>query len=167
MFNPFEKLTTETLEAFRRMGESYLVSQTYPRGLDPFNDEGKTALLFSQYSNLSQANIHLSAMKGDQFAALIDLEKQNHRNKLMEMMGKNSNYVLFANVIKSIADAEKRLNAKYKNNVRRYVGSKTNWSIPANEHLIAELDIAFGDLFVLIKFRKQQIRTNLDVIEKS
>ncbi len=167
MFNPFERLTPELMERLCEHGEIYLVSQSYPRGLDPFNDKDKTALLFSQYSNLSQANIHLSALKGDQFSALIDLEKENHRNKLIEMMSNNSNYVLFANVIKSIAEAERRLNAKYKNNVRRYVGGKTNWRIPANEHLIAELDIAFGDLFVLIKFRKQQIRTNLDAIEKS
>jgi hypothetical protein len=166
MFNPFEKLSYRLMEAYRKQGKSFLVSQTYPRGIDPLIDEGKTSLLFSKYGNISHANIHLSALKGDKFAALIDLEKEAHRNKIIDMMKLDSKYILFTDVVKSVEEVERRMNAKYKENIRRYIARQTTWRIPASATVFPQLDIAFGEFFLVLKFRNQQIRFKLDELEK-
>ena len=166
MFNPFEKLNSRIIQAFGREGKSFLVSQTFNRGLDPFRDEDKICLLFSHYGNISHARIHLSALTGDKYAAIIDLEKEEHRNKIIEMMRIDSKYVLYSSLIKSQKEVEQRMNKKYRDNLRRYINKNTSWRIPADEILNPQLDIAFGDLFIILKFRKQQIRFKLDELDK-
>jgi len=165
MFNPFERFTPKFIDAFRKMGKSYLVSQTYPRGFDPFIDKEKTSLLFSHYDNLSHANIHLSALKGDKNAAIIDLENEKHRARISEMLKKDSNFIIFSSLILNKAELEKRLDRKYKENIRRFVNQRTTWRIPASETIYPTLDIAFGELFILLKWRRNQIRFKLDELE--
>lgn len=166
MFNPFEKLTYRIIEGFMRQGKSFLVSQTFERGIEPIIDGAKIGLLFTHYADLSQARIHLSALKGDKYAAIIDLEKEEHREKLRSMMGANSNYLLYSSLVKSKKEIERKMNRTYEEDIRRYIRKKSTWRVPADEVIYPQIDIAFGELFVLIKFRNQQLRFKLDELIK-
>lgn len=167
MFNPFEKFTEYFIEAFRKKEKIYLVAQTYERGVDPFHDEGKIVLLLSHYENKSKADIHLSAIKGDRYAAVINLENEAHRNRLSEMMAPGSKYVLFSSIVKSIEETEARMNRKYKQNMKRYIQKTTHWSIPGGTSLIGHLEISYGELFITMKWANQTIRPKLEDVEKS
>ena len=167
MFNPFEKFTENFIDAFRKKETMYLVSQTYERGIDPFHDEGKTVLLLSHYGDKSKADIHLSAVRGDKYAAVINLEKEAHRKKLNEMMASGSNYVLFSSIVKSIEQTEARMNRKYKQNMKRYIQKTTHWSIPGGTTLIGHLEISYGELYITMKWGNQTIRPKLEDVEKS
>ena len=167
MFNPFEKFKEDFIEAFLKKEKIYLVTQSYERGIDPFHDEGKTVLLVSHYANKSKAEIHLSALSGDQYAELINLEKASDREKLNEMMATSSKYVLFSSIVKSIEETEARMNRKYKQNMKRYIQNTTNWSISGGTTLIGHLEISYGELFITMKWANQTIRPKLEDVEKS
>lgn len=167
MFNPFERFQKRFIDAFRKAGKSWLVSQSYEAARDPFVDPKKKILLLSHYGNLSQAQIHLSALKGDVYAAIIDLEKDPHREKVMEMLLPDSPYLVYSCLIASSAAVEKRLNAKYEKNMRRYIEKNTRWRIGSAKTIQPRLDIAFGELFIILKYGSEQIRVALAELDKS
>jgi len=166
MLNPFERFQRRFIDAFRKAGKSYLVSQTFEAARDPLGDTEKKYILFSHYGNLSQAQIHLSALQGDRYAAIIDLEKESHRNKILEMLKVESYYVVYSCLISSREAVEKRLNAKYEKNMRRYIEKNTNWRIGSGKTILPQLDIAFGELFIILKYGSQQIRITLAELDK-
>jgi hypothetical protein len=167
MLNPFERFQRRFIEAFRKAGKSYLVSQTFEAGRDHFADPGKKYILFSHYGNLSQSQIHLSALQGDRYAAIIDLEKEKHREKVLDMLKVDSDWVVFSCLIASKEAVEKRLNAKYEKNLRRYVEKNTHWRIGSGKIMQPQLDIAFGELFIILKYGSEQIRITLAELDKS
>ncbi len=166
MFNPFEPFNGRMIDAFRKNGKRFLVSQTYPRGKDLLTEDQRQPLLFSHYEDQSKAQIHLSALRGDRYAAVIDLENEKHREKIMEMLLENSRYWVFSTLIKSMEIVEERLNTRFRQNMRRYIDQNTTWRIPANETVLPVLDIAFGELFLILKYRRNQIRIKLEELEK-
>ncbi|HTQ29158.1 MAG TPA: hypothetical protein VMI35_13565 [Puia sp.] len=167
MFNPFEKFRAAFIDGFRKAGKQYLVSQTYQRGKDPFDESTRTALLLSQYDTLSHAQIHLSAIKDDKYAAIIDLENEKHREKIKDMLMPDSPYIVFSILIPDKNEMDKRLFKKFEQKIRRYIDNKTTWRIPASDTVNSVLDIAFGELFILLKWRNNQLRLKLDDLEKA
>ncbi|HMH33721.1 MAG TPA: hypothetical protein VK543_11865 [Puia sp.] len=167
MLNPFERFQGRFIEAFRKAGKSFLVSQTFNSAKDPFADEEKQYILFSHYGTLSHAQIHLSALKGDKWAAILDLEKEKHRDKILDMLRADSDWVVFSSLIASKESVEKRLNLKYEKNMRRYIEKNTNWRIGGDKTIYPQLDIAFGELFIILKYGSQQIRIKLEELDKA
>ena len=167
MFNPFEKFTEPFIDAFKRKETIYLISQTFERGRDAFHDDGKTVLLLSNYADKSKADIHLSALSGDPYAALINLQNEAHLRKLGEMLAPDSKYVLFSTIIKSIEKTELRMNRKYKQNMKRYIQNVAHWSVSGGTSLIGHLKISYGELFITMKWANQTITPKLEEVEKS
>lgn len=167
MFNPFVLFEPRFIEAFRKARERYLVAQTYHSAADHFAEDPKDYLLFTQYEDLSKARIHLGTLGNDKYAAIIDLEKEIHRNKIIAMIAPGSNYVIYAAIVGRREDVEKRLNERYAANMRRYIAKNTSWKIGSDKTIYPKLDIAFGELFILLKYNSQQLRVTLADIHKS
>jgi uncharacterized surface protein with fasciclin (FAS1) repeats len=165
MFNPFVPFHFNMIKGLRDMNRRYLVSQTYHQAIDHFAEDPKTALLLSDYEDLSLAKIHYNALT-DKFRAILDLEKEKHREKLVDMLHPNSKYRVYAPFIKDMKQVEKRLNDKYSNNIRNYVRLKTNWRIGSDKTLQPRLQMQFGELFVILKYSGQEIRFKLEELEK-
>ena len=166
MFQPFELFKPEYINRLIRMDKIYLVSQSYDKAFDHF-EETKTDILFTDYDELGLAQIHYSAVKKDKYASIIDLSNPKHKAKVLEMFHADSGYRLFWAIVKSIDDVKKRMDLKYKDNIRRYIMKQTTWRIDANEAIRPTLQVIYGELFIILKRGNQTLRVKFEDIEKA
>jgi hypothetical protein len=167
MFQPFEPFKTIYVDKLIGLKKRYLVSQSYKRTFKLFVEEHKIDVLLTDYDNLGAANIHLNAVKHDKYAAVLDLENPKHKQKLLEMLSPTSNYNLFWSVVKSSKGLQQRINAKYKEHMRRYIEKNTNWRISRDTTLYPSVEVTFGELFIVLKYASQVLRIKFEDIEKA
>lgn len=166
MFNPHERFQPRFINAFLNAKKYYLVAQTFKRGADIFNED-KECILLTHYDDKGLAIIHKNALTNDRFASIIDLQNTAHFDKLKMMLQPDSKYVVFSSLIPDPAPVEANMQKLFKQNMRRYIDTKTNWRIPANYTVDSKLELIFGELFVNLKFGSQSVRVKLDEIEKT
>jgi hypothetical protein len=166
MFQPFEKFRREYIDRLIRMNKIYIVSQSYDRAFDHFEDS-KQNILFTDYDQLGLAQIHYSAVKNDKYASLINLTNPKHKSKVSEMLYDDSNYRIYWAIVKSIDEVKKRMNLKYTDNIRRYIQKNTTWRIGSDETIRPSLQVVYGELFIILKRGNQTLRVKFDDIEKT
>ena len=166
MLQPFEIFKPGYLDKLIALNKKWLVTQTYKRSVDHFADEKKIALLLSDYDDPGLAKVHLSAVKNDRYAAIIDLDKPAHKTKLTEMLSPDSKYQLFWAAVKSRKELEDRINIGYKDQMRRYISFHTNWRIDRNTIIKPSIEVTFGELFITLKYGSQTLRIKFEEIEK-
>jgi hypothetical protein len=166
MFQPFELFKIEYINRLIRMDKKYLVSQSYNKAFDHF-EETKTDILITDYDQLGLAQIHYSAVKHDKYASIIDLTNPKHKNKIIEMLQPDSGYRIYWAIVKSMDEIKKRMDLKYKNNIHRYITKHTTWRIDASDHIRASLQVIYGELFIILKRGNQTLRVKFDDIEKA
>lgn len=166
MFQPFEQFRSIFVDKLIGLKKRYLVSQSYKRAYNHFADEHKIDILLTDYDSLGGANIHLNAVKYDKYAAVLDLENPKHKQKLLEMLSPTSNYNLFWSVVKSTKELQQRINAKYKENMRRYIDKNTNWRISRDATIYPSVEVTFGELFIVLKYAGQTLRIKFEEIEQ-
>jgi hypothetical protein len=135
--------------------------------LDILAEDLRIPIVLTDYDDRGGANIHLNAVRQDKYAALLDLEYEMHRKKLEQMCSAGSKYNLFWTVVKSQQEVEDRINRRYKENMRRYITSNTNWRIGREQPLTPKVDVTFGELFITLKYGSQTLRIKFEDIEKS
>lgn len=167
MFQPFEKFNQANVNGLIRLKKFWLVSQTYQRGFDPFEDSDRIPILLSDYEDVGLARIHYNAVKSDKYAAIVQLQRQDHMNKLFEMLSSSSQYDLFWSIVKDAKTTEKVMNSKYASHIRRFILKNSNWNIGAEETIIPKLEVTFGELFIILKRGSQRIRVKFEEIEKA
>ena len=165
MFNPFAKFDERFITGFRNAQKRYLVSQTFKRATDHFTDEEKINLILSHYDDLGLAKIHLNAISKDKYASIIDLEKDAHRNKLTEMLQPGSKYSIYTSLITDQTAIVKQTDIIFKDKIKKYLSTSTNWRIGRNDEVKTKLEITFGELFFTIAFRTQKVRVALEELE--
>lgn len=166
MFQPFELFKPEYINRLIKMDKIYLVSQSYHKAFDHFEDP-KTDILLTDYDQLGLAQIHFSAVKHDKYASIIDLTNPKHKEKILQMFHADSGYRLFWAIVKSADDIKKRMNLKYKDNMRRYIMKHTKWRIDASENIRPSLQVIYGELFIILKRGSQTLRVKFEDIEKA
>ena len=167
MLQPFEPFKEIYLNKLPELKKRYLVSQTYIRAFDHFADEHKTNLLLTDYGDLPTAKTHLNAVRKDKYGAIIDLEYPGHRQKLIEMMAPDSPYNLFWAVVRSVKELETQIDAKYKEHMRRYIETRTNWQIGRDTTLRPSVQVIFGELFIILKYNREVRKVKFEEIENS
>ncbi|QEC69350.1 hypothetical protein FRZ67_19310 [Panacibacter ginsenosidivorans] len=168
MFNPFERFELRFIDAFKKRNKRYLVSQTYKRGYDHFENNDKDHILLSHYDDKNKAIVHKRALGGDRFAAIIDLENPAHVEKLKSMLMPDSKYVVFSILVSDTEALNRRIRLKFESNIRRYIQNKTNWRIGGEQELKTQYEITFGELYIIMKYgNKQPIRIKFEEIENS
>lgn len=166
MFNPFVPFHFKMVEGFRKMKHRYLVSQTNTQAFDHFDEASRDPILFTDYADLSSAQIHFNALLNDKYRAILDLENEKHRKKIIEMTSPNSKYRTYVAFVNDIKKIEKEMNIKYTQNIRNYISKKTKWRIEAHETIHPKLELVFGELFIILKYRSQEERFRLADLEK-
>jgi hypothetical protein len=166
MFHPFETFKSEYINRLVKMDKKYLVSQTYNRAFNHF-DETRIDILLSDYDDLGLAQIHYSAVKHDKFASIIDLTNPKHQTKIIEMLNPDSGYRLFWAIVKSGNDIRKRIDLKYKDHIRHYIMKQTTWRIGTSEAIRPSAQVIFGELFIILKRGSQSLRVKFEDIEKA
>ncbi|HEY0679787.1 MAG TPA: hypothetical protein VGD17_15995 [Chitinophagaceae bacterium] len=164
MLQPFFAFRKEFVSRLIEMKQLYLVSQTYHRAPE-LTGQGKTVLLFTNYDSVTLAKTHLNAVRHDKYAAIIQLEKAEHRQKVNEMLSDGSKYAVFWAVIKSAEELQLRLDRQYKDNMRRYIEKHTDWRIGRDTIFRPNLELTFGELFIILKWNSRRLRIKFEDIE--
>lgn len=164
MFNPFAPFQEKFIAAFRKVKKRYLVSQTFKR--DTSNHGEKPSILLTQYDDKGYAQIHYNAILADKYAAIIDLEKEEHRNKLLSMIKPDSLYNVYSSLIPDPKEVKKTTDKIFAEKLQKYINRNTNWRIGRDQKLIAKMETTFGELCVVIKYGAQTIRIKLEELEK-
>lgn len=166
MLQPFELFRPMYIPKLLALGKKFLVSQSYPRGIDYLADERKTPVLISDYDDHGLAKVHLNAVKHDHYAAILLLDKPTHKNKLLEMLATDSKYRVFWAIVQSGKELQERVNKKYKDKMRNYIAVHTNWRIDRNTEIRPTIQVTFGELFIILKHGSQTLRIKFEEIEK-
>lgn len=104
--------------------------------------------------------------KKDKYAAILDLEKDEHRKKLEEMLSSNSEYVIYSSLIQDPKTVEHAMDTIFKDKIKKYVERKTNWHIPRDYTIVPRPELTFGELYIVMKFANQTARVKLEDLEK-
>jgi hypothetical protein len=165
MLQPFVPLQQAFIDKLLELKKHYIVTQSYQRNFDHFNDHPKQGILISDYDDPGLAKIHLNAVSHDKFAALIDLRRKEHYNKLGEMM-RGETYDLYWCIVKSADDLKRRLDAGYKAKIRTWIEKNTLWNIAASDKVSTQFEVRFGELFLILKWRTQRASLKFEEIER-
>jgi len=164
MFNPLCLLTGELLEAFVSSGQKYFVRQTFIRGSD-VNDKSKRAFLFSHYSDYGQALEHFEAIAKDGSRYLYRWSEPEDQKRLRLAASQPVGYRIYASVV--MPGWKEKADKALKVQVRNYMEKKNLWSPGRKDEVAIELYPHFGEVFVRMRFRKQEIKVSLAEVERS
>lgn len=153
------------VQKLEEINQKYIVTQSYKAGRNVFADKEVASILVSVYDDLGLARTHFNAVREDELAAIIDLNKPVHKEKLYEMLT-GSKYLVYWAVVKDGVALEKRINAKYRDNMRRYIEKNTTWKIASDATLRPSIQLVFGELYINLKYGSQLIRVKFEEIEK-
>ena len=165
-FLPFEKLTHALIYAFRKKGKRWLVSQTLQLTITDPELLAKTLILTTHYDDQGLAWVHHKAVADDPYASVIDLEREIHRKQLDNILTLDSKYILFSSLIRNRERVEKQATEIYKEKYWRYLQQHSKAGITASKSLRPSLQLIFGELFVVLKYGAETLRTKLSDIEK-
>jgi len=165
LLNPFEKLSPDLITAFRKKGKRWLVSQTMTLRAAQALGESKIFLLMSHYDDQGMATVHLKAVTNDKFAALIDLEKNIHRQQIEKILAVDSPYIVYSSLIRNKETVTRMISERYKEKYHRYIQQHAQSGISTHKSLRPSLQLIFGELFVILKYGSETLRTRLSEIE--
>lgn len=163
MHNPFGHLSIKLLTALIDAGHRYFVRQTYQRGLNPFDESQRAAFLFTHYNNLPVAQRHYNFLHHDANRFLYDSHNAEHLAKLETASKQLPGYPVFTPLL----DKPWTPSEKMSELIRRYISLYLDWKPAREESVKADLFTEFGELFVNLKYRTNEIRVPLADIEKS
>ena len=165
MLNPFIRFDKRFVQRFKDLKKIYLVSQSFKRGEDLFKDGEKKYLMLTHYDDLGLAKIHHNAVIEDKYAAILNLEKEEHVQKLLKMLQPDSDYIIYSSLIGDPKLVENAMNTTLREKVASYVKNQTNWRIGRDQTLVPKLELTFGELFITMRYGSQRIRVKLEEIE--
>ena len=165
MLQPFVRLNSKFINAIIKSERPYLVSQSYKRGADQLN-LNKIPLLFTDYPSEVEAKNHYNAIRGDRYAAILNLSKDEHLKKIHELININSNYLVYWAVVKDYEKIKKLVAKQYESSIRRYIDTQTNWRIKKDTVVISTIEVTNGELYIVLKSEKQKIGFKFEEIEK-
>jgi hypothetical protein len=141
------------------------VSQTYHRANKTETDQWIN-ILVSDYAEPGEAKLHVNAVKQDRYAAIIDLHRKAHLTKFEEMLQSGSGYRIYFAVVRSAKELENQINRHYKEKLKKYVETQTNWRISHDAIVNPSIQLSFGELYIILKHGSQQIRIKFKEIEE-
>ena len=165
-FIPFEKLTHSLISSFRKKGKRWLVSQTLKLNISDPVLLSKTLILITHYEDKGLATVHHKAVLEDKYASVIDLERETHRKQIDSILSQDSKYILFSSLIRNRERVEKQATEMYKEKYWRFIQQHSQSGISPTKSLRPSLQLIFGELFVVLKYGSETLRTKLSEIEK-
>ena len=167
LYQPYPKLSPIYFPEFLKENKRYFISQSYPRGeIRRWGEEPKIPLVFSLYENQGLAKVHLSALREDKYAVLIDLKNPAHKNKITAMMEQDSKYEVFIAMVWKNSENDSYIKKHYARHIERFTASK-DWHIPKTDSVDFQFKIIFGQPHLAIKWRNNELEVKFEDIEKA
>jgi len=167
MLQPFEQFKPVYIDRLLKLNKRYLVAQSYTRLSNQFAEEKKIHILLSDYEEYVLAKTHWDALKTDPYRAVLDLQKSEHKAKLIEMLDMASKYLVFWAIVKSVKELEALINTRFPEHLKRYIEKQTNWRVGRDKTLRPSVQLIFGELFIILKYSGQTLRVKFEEIEKA
>ena len=167
MIQLFEPFAEKYIERLKQINKNYLVSQTYSGEKDPVFKSKEVVLMLTDYEDAGLATVHKAAVKYNKYAAIIDLRNEQHVKKLKEMLNINSPYLLYWAMIKDREILKKRISLRYRDHMHRYINKNTRWHISRDEKIIPKSQLIFGELYIILKRRNEELRIKFADLEKA
>ena len=162
MFNPLCLFSKELLAAFVSSGQKYFVRQTFNRGRNS-SDTTVRSFLISHYNDYKQAFEHFEAIAQDPNRYLYRWSEPEHRKRLEAAASQPTGFKIFAGVV--MPDWKEKADRALKVRVRQYMERKNLWHPGRKDEVTFELYPHFGEVFVRMRFRKQEIKVALEEVE--
>lgn len=161
MHNPLAILQPSVLEGLLASGHRWYVRQQYPRGMRPAL---KGAFLISAYRSIGEARAHLEAIATDEYRRVYDGEDATDRERLFAAAAQPEGYHVYTALL---AKRKWRPDPATGAAVKQYVRAHTNWKADRKEDLSVTLFIQFGELFLNLKTKQEEIKIPFSDIEKN
>ncbi len=166
MFNVFVPFHPKLVGALREVNRRWLVSQKNVHA-EEWSADGAIPILLTDYDDIITAKTHLRAVDPhDRYRFILDLENEVHRKKVEELITPGSGYRVYAAFIDDLEKVKRQLNEKYSASIRQYISKKTSWKIGRDESICPNLELVFGELYVILKYASQIHRLRLSELEK-
>ncbi|WP_341841778.1 hypothetical protein [Chitinophaga caseinilytica] len=161
MHNPLAILRPAVLEGLLAAGHRWFVRQQYPRGMHP---SLKAAFLISAYRNIGEARAHLEAIAADPQRRVYDGNDAADRERLFTAAAQPDGYAIYVSLLaKRKWSPDPATGAA----IKQYVRAHTNWKPDRKEDLHVSLFIQFGELFLNLKTKQEEIKIPFSDIEKT
>jgi hypothetical protein len=85
--------------------------------------------------------------------------------QLDNILASDSKYIVFSSLIRNRERVEKQATEIYKEKYWRYLQQHSKAGISPSKSLRPSLQLIFGELFVVLKYGAETLRTKLSVIE--
>ena len=166
MFNVFVPFHPKLVAALREVNRRWLVSQKNIHAEEEAIGEA-IPILLTDYDEIITAKTHWQAIDPrDRYRFILDLENEVHRKKVEELIMPGSGYRVYAAFIDDLEKVKRQLNEKYSASIRQYISKKTSWKIGRDESIYPNLELVFGELYVILKYASQIHRLRLSELEK-
>ena len=163
MHNPLAILTPELLDGLITGGHRYFIRQSFIRGKNPLDHETKEAFLITPYRDFSEVNAHLQAIKYDGRKYVYQIGDQWELDKLYIAARQPEGYKVFVALLREPRwKPPKMLTPKINNYLRAY----TRWKPERGIETRVNLFMQFGELFLILQYKSEEIKVPLLDIEK-
>jgi hypothetical protein len=160
MYFPFIPFRASYITKLLSLKRRYLVAQDHPRP-----SETEKRILLTDYDDIGLAEMHFKAVRTHRFAAILDLHRAAHLNKLNEILDSCEHQVWWT-VVENKQAVKKAIDTRFKTNIRRYVQKHTDWK-PGGKGLDSTIQVIFGQLYIVLTWGNQTIRVKFEEIESS
>jgi hypothetical protein len=162
MHNPFVLLSAKLLDSLIKSGHTFFVRQTYQRGIDSTQEPIRAAFLLTHYSDLISAETHFFALPNDPNRFLYDAIDPAHYQKLATAAEQPSGYKVYSPLMLQPWKPP----APMARQIRNYISEKMNWTPGRSDGIKADLFTQFGELFINLKYKNEELKVPLADIEK-
>ena len=163
MFNPHCLFSERLLNALVLAEKRYFVRQSFPRAAGPGEQGIKGHFLISHYGDFVEAMQHFEALAGDRFRCLYFWNNRVDRIKLQKAAEQPAGYKIYAAVV--MPGWEERAAMQLREKVKLFADHHFKLRPGGPDPVRFSLYPHFGEVFLKIRFRKQEIKISLAEVE--
>lgn len=163
MFNPFAPFDPHFLRAFKQKGVKAFVKQTYDRGRNTYDDNPQPAFMLIHFTDAVRALEYFNMIRLDTNRQLYNIDNPDDWQQLVNMLSQPSGQRFFTNL--TIRNVNQKARQMLDRKIRAYIRSRTTWRPAKNEEVNFSLDFIFGEIYVLLGYRRNEIKVKLEEIE--
>lgn len=165
MFNPFGEFLPQYLQGFRQKGIQAFVKQSYKRGIIQIGENQKEAFLLTHYDNLANALQHFDALKHDTERKVYNISIENDFKELKELINNKEGIKVFTRL--TISQVNQKAQKMLDKRLRAYIDFKTDFRPSSYTEVEFYIEVIFGEIYALLKYRSKEIKVKLEEIEKA
>ena len=163
MYNPFYPFTLRLLEPMLAKNNRYFVLQSFRRSRSLLGAQKSADFLLTHYTDSGRARDHFDAIRNDADRRLFNMDIMEDRKALVTFLDTENGNQVYAHLTTPDwkEKAVQQLNKKW----RAYIQAETNWNPRREDEINPDMEIIFGEVYMVLSFRAERLRVKLEDIE--